>query len=199
MKEMLAGLALVLGGCGGLEVAEEPNPNIGDAAPAQEQYCVVEAVAVEPGEEPPSELPPAKLDCFVSFAEAITFATNGLVQLPPDATPDEFTPEPPSAPDVTPTQHVIAIEYEHRGCRGRTLIITSRTTCAQGDIGRPSLSPAWNDVISSARTYEGCRNSYHYEHVNYRGAVVNANCGTSACCNIGDAMNDRTSSIRWTR
>ncbi|WNG20914.1 hypothetical protein [Cystobacter fuscus] len=196
MKEMLAGLALVLGGCGGLEVADEPNPDIGDTAPVQGQHCVVEAAAVKPEEEPPSDLPPAKLDCFVSFAEAITFATNGVVQLPPDATPDEFTPEPPSAPDVTPTQYVIAVEYQHRGYGGRSLTITSRTTCAQGNIVMPSMPSGWNDIISSARAYAECKNSYHYQHVNYGGAVVN--CGT-ACSYIGDPMNDRTSSIRWTR
>jgi len=62
LKGMLAGLALALGGCGGLEVAGESESSLGGAAPALGEHCVVKTVAFNPGEAPPSNLPPAKLD-----------------------------------------------------------------------------------------------------------------------------------------
>ncbi|ATB39493.1 hypothetical protein CYFUS_004937 [Cystobacter fuscus] len=195
LKGMLTGLALVLGGCGGLEVAEEQEPGFEDAAPAQAQHCVMEAVAFKPEEAPPSDLPPAKQDCFASFAEAIAFATNGAVQLPPTVTPDQLTPELLET-DATPTQNVIAVEYQHSNYGGASLIFYNASTCAQSNMFVSSMPSGWNDIISSALAFAGCNNSYHYEHVNYLGSVVN--CGT-ACPYIGDAMNDRTSSIYWTR
>jgi hypothetical protein len=196
LKGMLAGLALALGGCGGLEVAGESESSLGGAAPALGEHCVVKTVAFNPGEAPPSNLPPAKLDCFASFAEAILFATKGAVQLPPNATPDQLTPELLAATAVTPTQNLIAIEYEHVDYGGRSLTFSSETTCAQSNIAAPSMPSGWNDIISSAQAFSGCNNSYHYENVNYQGTV--ANCG-SACNWIGDVLNDRTSSILWTR
>ncbi|MFY0577417.1 hypothetical protein ACN28S_26595 [Cystobacter fuscus] len=196
MKGVLAGLALALGGCGGLDEARESQPGFSGVVPAQVQHCAVKAVAFQPGEEPPLNPPPAKLDCFASFAEAIAFATQGAIQLPPDATPGQLTPELVSAPDATPTQNLIAVEYEDAYYGGRSLTFYSETSCYQSNLGTPSLSSDWNDIISSAQAFSGCNNSYHYEHVNYQGAV--ANCG-SACTWIGDAMNDRTSSILWTR
>ena len=54
------------------------------------------------------------------------------------------------------------------------------------------VGSVWNDRISSAKAYSGCIHFRHFEDINYGGAVV-----TCTCYYVGDAMNDRTSSLQF--
>jgi hypothetical protein len=95
---------------------------------------------------------------------------------------------------------VVGTEYQHRNYGGVSFnarVTSNGFTCTgslsdvDGQIA--SLTSFWNDKISSYRTYAAC-NVKHYEHSNFGGASVGYHASRSY---IGDAMNDRTSSIRW--
>lgn len=174
-------------------------------ASAQKPHCVIAATAIPKDgtgslAAGPAESAPAA--CFETFAEAAAFATQGRVSLPSDARPQDLWPE--LLPSAGP--YVIGIEYENKVFGGRSLTITYEFPCAVGNVYLNSMplerQPIWpwpydwNDKISSARAFSGCNHSYHFEHVNFGGAV--ADCGTG-CSYIGDALNDRTSSIMWTQ
>lgn len=58
----------------------------------------------------------------------------------------------------------------------------------------PNIGGQWNDRISSAKGYSGCVQFRHFEDENYAGALRNC---TPNCYYIGDAMNDRTTSLQW--
>lgn len=160
-------------------------------------HCVVRSHAVRDGEPlRPERLPAAVPTCFPTFSAAIEFATRGRVRLPDTMTVEELDDDLLNGPDLgTLATYVIAIEYEHINYGGASYTITNGNTCHGYQHSISSMPSGWNDVISSARAYAGCNHSYHYEHINFVGAIVDCH-GT--CSWIGDAMNDRTSSIRWT-
>jgi hypothetical protein len=175
---------------------------------AQKLHCVVAATAV-PKDGTDSlaagSTEPAPATCFETFAEAATFATRGRVALPADARPDDIQPALLLSAGLT-GPYVIGIEYENRAFGGRSITFISYTTCAVGDLYTETMPVVpqpfwpwpldWNDRISSAQAFSGCNHSYHFEHVNFGGAVTD--CGTG-CSDIGAALNDRTSSIMWTK
>lgn len=161
-------------------------------------HCVVEAVALHPGEAPPEEPSAASPRCFDTFSDALFAATDGRVRLPPSVTAETLDDAMLRGGDehADLATYVIGIEYQHAWFQGATLTITSSVSCYGYNHWFPysSFPAGWNDIISSARAFSGCNHSYHYEH-DFSGAVVD--CGT-ACGYIGDAMNDRTSSLFWT-
>ena len=96
-------------------------------------------------------------------------------------------------------QTVIGTEYEHINFGGSSLNVTAPTgfvcTTTVADVERvlSSMPAGWDNRISSYRTFSNCW-ARHFEHINFGGANVGFS-GTSSY--IGDAMNDRTSSIQW--
>jgi hypothetical protein len=160
------------------------------------RHCVMETIAVREGEPLPENVTPADPRCFQTFSEAIFAATGGAVSVTPNTKPEDFNGQ--ALPDdVQPAaSYVIGIEYEHSNYRGSSLIYRSNQTCIGYQHSAAFVGAAWNDRISSARAYSGCNHSIHYEHRDFGGA--SRDCG-SACSYIGDAMNDKTSSIRWRR
>jgi hypothetical protein len=142
-------------------------------------------------------LPEAAPTCFHEFSEAIEFATQGRVRVPQAVTLDELDDDLLNGPELGPlATNVIAIEYQHKGFQGASYTITNSKGCATHKHSLKSMKQGWNDIISSAKAFAGCNHSRHYEHVGYKGAVKDCK---RKCSYIGDAMNDRTSSIRWTR
>lgn len=204
---------LTLSGCA-LDIADEGAVDESDfseqelaLAIAGGDHCIIGTIAVaDKGGE--TRRPPHAPRCFQSFAQAISFATGGRVELPPEATPEDLdeamlsgsrgaglsarTQQPSASP------YVIGIEFVHSSFQGPTLTITSSVTCSgySHSLGLGAFPAGWNDTISSALAFSNCNHSYHYEHDSQGGAVID--CGT-ACSYIGDAMNDRTSSLRWTQ
>lgn len=163
-------------------------------------HCVVESVAQRQEKAPPTEIDVAPARCFETFSDAIFAATDGRVRLAPSVTARTVDEQTLRGGDMNAplATFVIAIEYQHSNFGGATLTITSSVTCDGYSHSFPfsSFPAGWNDIISSARAFSNCNNSYHYEHAGFGGAVIN--CGSS-CSYIGNAMNDRTSSIFWTR
>jgi hypothetical protein len=166
-------------------------------------HCVVRAIAVPIDQDPDVALPPRDSNeeltvadsprCFPTFSQAIDFATASRVTLPSNATPGDLDE---SLMPITPggARYVLGVEYRHSNFRGSTYTFYGSTTCLTNSYTMNRMPRGWNDEISSAKAYSHCNHSYHWEHINLRGSV--RDCGRS-CGTLG-AMNDRTSSIRWT-
>jgi hypothetical protein len=165
------------------------------------EHCAIATLAT-PKSEPlpdgrsPEAIPPAAIPrCFPSFSEAIEFATDGRVELPRAGTVDDL--DNTFLNDVDPgtnANNVIGIEYEHSNFAGSSLIFYNEFTCRTHTMLVSSMPSGWNDRISSARAYADCARSEHYEHNDFGGSMFDCH---SECSYIGNAMNDRTSSIRW--
>lgn len=144
------------------------------------------------------------MECFDTFSEAIYSATGGALKLPADATPASIAQLSASERALAGT-YLIAIEYvaprwdAFWGSRN----FTSSVTCDQGyTLSQSNLTPiGWHDRISSAYTLPGCAHAYHYDNANFGGGVIDCHPavnGHDPCYyNLG-ALDDRTSSIRWT-
>ena len=81
----------------------------------------------------------------------------------------------------------------------RTLLVQwtgSAYGCTTGSsYAIPNVGSSLNDRIESSRSYSGCSHNYHYQNSSYTGTI--APCGTS-CSTLG-TMNNRTTSLRWSR
>ncbi|MET7622638.1 hypothetical protein [Streptomyces sp. NPDC005408] len=173
----------------------------GTAEPAAGRHCVVR---LSQGNQ---------MSCFATFSAAIAAATGGKVTNAP-ADPGSAMADPafaaqldesaakrpssaPRSTATTPGNTVIGIEYEHIGFAGSTFVLTSDYGCT------PDLDYAeweytfwrtsWSDRISSFRTYAGCR-ANHFDGPFYDGAQTGYQVSQYY---IGEPMNDRTTSIRW--
>jgi hypothetical protein len=190
-----AGFLLAVTGCGspedsnGMELGSDTK---GLGRPGQ--HCVSKAFAQPAGLPVPEKLPATQFDCFNTFADAIAHASKGAVQLPANATPENLKPEDEAR--MAAAANIIAIEYDLGSFTGPTWTISSDVTCSMGYIlGAAATPPGWDNVVSSARSYGGCNNAYHYESANYSGA--NTNC-FSSCSFSSLLMDNQTSSILWT-
>jgi hypothetical protein len=176
----------------------EQSDEIVQGAVAKRPHCVMAAVAQREGEARRAVMKAATPRCYETFSDAIFAATDGRVRIAPSVTAETLD-EQALGGDTSGAfaPYVLGVEYEHGGFGGATMTLTGASSCIGTNWVLPyaSFPPGWNDIISSARAFSGCNNSYHYEH-DFTGAVVN--CGTE-CSWIGDAMNDRTSSIMWTQ
>lgn len=168
------------------------------------EHCVVEAFPI--GAEPSN---PSPLVCFDNFADAIAHATNGRVHLPQNFKPTDLTDDLLNmgkdvfsralTPD-TITSTVIAIDYDGINRQGNTLVtqVSDGNGCLNTNWARSSLGAGWpwgwDNVIGSAEAFQNCNHSYHYEHQNFQGAVLD--CGTY-CSSMG-VMDNQSSSIAWT-
>ena len=97
---------------------------------------------------------------------------------------------------VAATTTIVGIDYSGSLYAGTTLNWT--TTNSQGctggaSYGSPGMPSGWNDVVSSAKGYQGCNNNPHWESTNYGGASITCmpNCSTMG------AIDNKTSSVKW--
>ncbi|AKT38338.1 hypothetical protein [Chondromyces crocatus] len=186
--------ATFVGGCivADAESADDDRRSVADL---EFKHCAIETssrTADQADVRPASRAP----ECFRTFSQALQFATSGRVQLPLEAVLEDLDEAVGSldAPGLDGT-YVIGIEYDDANFRGSTKTYFGDTTCDGTERFVSWVGEEWNDRISSARAYSECNHSYHYEHINFGGAIMD--CGSS-CNYIGDALNDETSSIRWT-
>ncbi|MFJ8311160.1 hypothetical protein [Streptomyces sp. NPDC094147] len=101
-----------------------------------------------------------------------------------------------SATSATPASTVIGIEFVDANYQGATYTVTGGTctsTLSDVDWYINSMPAGWNDVISSFHSYANCWTKL-YENINRTGATYGF-IGDSSY--VGDAMNDRASSIEW--
>jgi len=81
----------------------------------------------------------------------------------------------------------------------RTLLVQWTGTaygCTTGSTyAIPNVGTSLNDRIESSKAFSGCNRYYHYQDSYYKGSVQP--CGT-LCSTLG-TMNNRTTSLRWSR
>lgn len=150
------------------------------------------------------------VECFDDFTAALAHATRGeITDAPMTAAAAVRDPEirhelridaqfelANHENTTSGSGQILPIEYEHRDLQGNSLIYRAGSGC-DADTGIewsvPAISSDWNDEISSFVGANGC-GAKHFEHSSYNGASTPW--GQSGNY-LGDAMNDRTSSIRW--
>jgi len=133
---------------------------------------------------------PVDVRCFQSFAEAISAATGGTVKVRQG---QRALSEAELAPTPLATSTVVGIEYKDANFGGSSLTLSTPGIfqCAGGAyVNWNSMPSGWDNTIGSARSYAGCK-SGHFEYVNNGGSVRICGCATMG------AMNDKTSSIRF--
>jgi hypothetical protein len=144
--------------------------------------------------------------CFDSFTEAISQATGGRVT---DAPTDPWAAATDAGLDATlnaaaerssligtGADTVISIEYLDRNFDGGTQIWSAGGGCNDtlNNVDHEAGDVTWVvNQISSWRSYANCWVK-HYENPNFGGDSIGYLPTRSY---IGDAMDDRTSSIRW--
>lgn len=152
-------------------------------------HCVVHAVPADSV----AASRPVTPTCFASFAEAISFATDGAVNLEASATMVSQAQLDAGRARSPMASTVIGIEYEDTNFGGDDWIVAVASGCADGGTERWTsvlTGTSWDNEISSARTYAGCK-SRHHENSNFTG-------GSYLCgCSQMSVMSDETSSIRW--
>jgi hypothetical protein len=154
-------------------------------------HCVSEAVEVGSTREPASPV------CFGTFPEAISYASDGTVQLSPGATPATVSDEdlvPTATSDVQPAAVILGTSYdEHEFLNPqRSWTHTAAYGCdANADIDWqvPNVGASWNDDIDRANAVGSCQGRYN-EHASGRGAYV------WTPWTLGP-MEDYTTSIFW--
>jgi hypothetical protein len=182
----------------GAVIGTSPPATLGSDAP----YCVTEASAAPIGAPAPAVDKAAVPRCFKSFAEAVSVATAGRVQLAASDTPT--TPgvldRLDTGPGASASPYVVAIEYvaPNWDSYWGWLLVTSSVSCYGYNLSLSAMPAGWDNVVSSARSFSGCNRSYHYDGTYFTGGGVD--CGSEGCYYDWQMgwMNDRTSSIYWT-
>jgi hypothetical protein len=140
----------------------------------------------------------ASLECFSSFADAISAATDGTVWV---SRRDDLRTQLEAATQqlhdgvVTTSSFVLAIDYVDAGFGGQSLTWTGTGACSSStSFGAGSMPSGWDNVVSSTRGFSNCNSNILWENTNFTGAQVTCH---PDCSNVGPAMNDRTSSRQW--
>ena len=156
-------------------------------------HCVAHLEYVTPGGP---EASVTKEKCFTSFAEAVRFAT-GRTDIPDGVKPTDLTEEmirPPADRGVEAT-YLLGIDFDASGYSGESKLWQASASCVGHNWQVYTLvGTGWNDRISSAQGWSECDIFKHWENPGYDGAVRTC---SPDCSYIGDAMNDRTSSLQW--
>lgn len=201
-------LAVLVAGCAALIASMFPvipAQAEDDAPDPYASHCVTEAHPLgTPSGTPVHE------ECFKSFAEAIYAATGGTLQVSSDFQPGELTQEMlddaaakneavgMASEEQEVVAQVISIEYWNRDFNANLNHSSTYTGGSTGCSGGHNWQLGYvgnfnNDKYSSARNFGGCDIVRHFEHQNFNGARKDC----SPCAYIGDAMNNRTSSLKW--
>lgn len=160
-------------------------------------HCYARITPVDEKNDKQSEI--IETQCFNSFAEAIFAATNGRVQLDPNIEPDEITDSMLNGNaknDSSSQDIVIGIDWDYTNYQGGTYTwVVTGTGCTDTTYYEaPSMPASWNDRVSSAIAYSGCK-FYHYRDTNFG--------GTSVLCNetfpAMGTLDNATSSERWVK
>lgn len=139
--------------------------------------------------------------CYETFAEAILVGTNGAVKLDSDLLPEELTQEMLEVQKMGRASSDVLVGTNYGASGFGSWLGTANyfgpgpCTPSEGYL-QPSMPSGWNDAVSSARSYSGCHQFIHYEHLNYAGTSITCDMGKT--CQTMGIMNNRTSSFRLT-
>lgn len=102
-----------------------------------------------------------------------------------------------AAPNVTyGSGNVVAEEFEHSNYGGGKFTIKLPFDCtatgSDTDYGFANMPSGWDNVVSSFKNYHGC-DANHFDGLGFTGASTGLADTTTY---IGNAMNDKTSSLK---
>lgn len=129
-------------------------------------YCVAKAT---PSTEPPQ---PIVAVCFATRSEMVSFITGGVVTSWPNlgSRPAEVR----FINAMTAGTYIIGTDYGNVGYRPPELNWTTDRPagCTDGTSFSAREYPYWwNDSAASAGSYLGCNVFWHYEHIDFGGAI----------------------------
>lgn len=153
------------------------------AAGAPSEHCVVEVV----DQKPDGELITTRPVCFRSSADAVAYASGGLVTLKPG----QNVPTLVANGGLQSTSGSFAIGIHYDGFNGTGSSITIMGSTCGG--GWWNTSASWDNRISSS--YNGCQRLAHHDYQN-KGGPSQSTIGAGTTHNLG-TLNDRTESISY--
>lgn len=159
------------------------------------------------------DLTSGTVTCYEDFAEFVTTVTHGRITdiSEPTALSDADVRRIASASALGPdndkslattnefvsaaSTYILVQLFENSNYTGDTFQFTGSSPCdTSSDLDRQANIPlSFNDRTSSFRSYSECQTRI-YENTNYGGASYGAYTNSSY---VGDAMNDRASSVRF--
>lgn len=171
-----------------LESSNGPAEETGSTDPAT-PHCVARVESNE-------------VHCYSTFQEAMAFATGGAITDAPEASvalaDDGLTRRIDALATPSGGPIPIGIIYADFNFGGASFTFSAANGCDGNlntvDFENTNLIPmGWNDKISSFVSFGNCQ-TVLFEDINFVGATTQKAVFSS---NVGIAMNDRTSSIRW--
>lgn len=131
--------------------------------------------------------------CFDSFTDVLEHLSDGNISVPTNFSAKNFAS---ALMPASSSSTVIGIDFQHKNFGGSTL--TWYTSESQGCLNGATfvgntMPTGWDNKVSSVRAYQGCDNFNHYEDIYLGGAVLTCPCSQM------NAMNDETSSVRFTQ
>jgi hypothetical protein len=169
------------------------------AGDAQARHCVQSAS--QGGQGAPTAQEAAPPQCFVSFSEAISFATGRAVVIPDnldfeqqlDVLGDSLAS---LQQDKAVNDVVLAVDYNYKNYKAGTLTWEGHSgNCVNG--GRwyyaNSIGDGWNNKTSSTRGYADCGQNIVFEGYNRTGTIKTC---WNDCSDLG-ALANEVSSREW--
>lgn len=185
-------LGVVVGVAGLVTAMGVPVLAQGTAGGGERPYCAVGAVAV-PLDATPEQRAAADArvtrTCFATDAEAAAFVAHGGAA----GVTATSRLAPASSTLVAASSVTLGVDYDYtyRGGAATYFYGTGASGCdGSYTFGFPTMTSGWNDRVSSAVAYAGCR-SQHYANTYYGGSSVT--CATY-CPTMG-ALDNQTSSV----
>jgi hypothetical protein len=160
-------------------------------AQVQLKNCVTEIAPVGEGEKVSAT---KHIGCFPTLAAAIAAATDGVVALPADTTPESLSESDLSAAAT----RLIGIDYDRRYYGGTTSVWYARNSygCFGGFSYVANIPAYFNNRLTSTRGFGGCNRNTSYDGYFQRGDWVRC---FPNCYYVGGFMDNRASSKRWQR
>ena len=133
--------------------------------------------------------------CYASFAEMVQALSGGTVQVAKGASVLTDTQRSQLAVGPTAT-YVIGQLFESLNYGGDDKLVTASGDCdtnADVDFELGSMPSGWNDRVSSFKSFGLCATKI-WENTSFGGASYGFTVNSTY---VGNAMNDRASSIQW--
>ncbi|MFN7962520.1 MAG: hypothetical protein U0002_14725 [Thermoanaerobaculia bacterium] len=150
-------------------------------------------VRIEPVEKFGQASKMGEMACFDTVAEAVYYSSGGRTQLPASTQASQITPQMVNSPQAI----LIGIDYMGTNYTGSSLQWTAPSGCFYNG-GSPSYNAAsmpfgWDNVISSAQSFSGCRAILYYDLPGPSGLSMVTGCLATSL----SFMDNRTSAHQW--
>lgn len=138
--------------------------------------------------------------CYDTFAEAVSVATRGNVQLDSSITPAELTQELLDSQGMQSSFGggiIIGVDYdddEFADWLGAH-IWEAAQDCGPASYGANTMPSNWNDRVGSSKSFSDCDQNNHFENTFMGGGFITCNQGNN--CQFMGPLDNKTSSENW--